>query len=352
MTPVYLYKHIPPLNDKKYKRYLTVKKPWPSPAGALLDIVGLRAEYSRPIMIQCETANICTNDCIICAYRKMTRKKMVMPMAIFEKVLRDYSDMGGGYLSLTPKMGDIFCDTLLPRRLEAAKRYPAIRSLSVTTNAILADRYDDDALRQILAGFRRIQVSVYGLGAEEYRLITRRDEYARMVRNAGRMLRLADRGRTEIVFGFRFLKRHTDEEIRQWMTENFGTEVAYGKTLTFMDWNGALDDREPLPFDAKWKARAVNTGYCISPLVACVVFSNGDVTVCLCNDYDGREELNLGNVAGRPLLELLNSQKARDFWAGKPRYASVCRHCSSHRAIANFQKYEYVFDDPVAYLGA
>jgi radical SAM protein with 4Fe4S-binding SPASM domain len=182
--------------------------------------------------------------------------------------------------------------------------------------------------------------------------MTRKNEYARMVRNIGRMLRLADKDRTSIVFGFRFLKHRSDEDIKRWMAGNFGVEVPYGHTLTYMDWNGALNDSEPLPFDAKWSMRATNAGHCLSPLAACVIFSNGDVTPCLCNDFDAREELNLGNVARQPLLRLLNSKKAKDFWAQKPQYSSVCKHCSSHRSIAQLPKYEYLFEDPLVYLGA
>lgn len=348
---MYLYKNIPPLNKRKYKRRLSAKKDR-SPLGAVLDFIGLREVYSRPVMVQCETVNICTNDCIICAYGRMTRKKATMPMELFEKVLSDYSALGGGYLSLTPKMGDIFCDSLLPRRLEAVKKYPAVRALSVTTNALLADRYDDDELRQILAGFERIQVSIYGMDEEEYRLMTRRDEYARMIRNVGRMLRLAARDRTAIVFGFRFLKPRSDGEIKKWISGNFGRDVPYGYTLTYMDWNGALDDKVPLPHQARWKERVVNSGHCIMPLVACVIFSSGDVTLCLCNDFDAREEFRLGNVGQQSLLQLLNSPKVKGFWAGDPASAGPCMYCTSHRSMAQFEKYEFAFERPLIFIGA
>src|SRR5262249_21304594 len=36
----------------------------------------------RPLMLICETTNICNNHCIICAYDSQTRKKQRMPMDV------------------------------------------------------------------------------------------------------------------------------------------------------------------------------------------------------------------------------------------------------------------------------
>jgi len=80
-------------------------------------------------MLNCETVNICTNNCIICPYSKMKREKTIMSQKIFEKVLHDYSEIGGGYLTLTPKNGEFFLDNLLPGRLSALDNYPKVRRL-------------------------------------------------------------------------------------------------------------------------------------------------------------------------------------------------------------------------------
>ena len=90
----------------------------------------------RPLMLICETTNICNNHCIICAYDSQTRKKQRMALEVFRETIRQYEDMGGGGLSLTPMVGDVFLDRALPERLEiiAAKRN-VVRRLSVTTNA-------------------------------------------------------------------------------------------------------------------------------------------------------------------------------------------------------------------------
>src|ERR1700694_2639184 len=160
---------------------------------------------SRPAMMICETVNACNLDCIICAYSHQERAKESMSLDLFEKVLRDYDEMGGGYLSLTPTVGDIFLDARLRERLALAASIPSIKGISVTTNAVLANRIPRQDLEYILSRFHRVQVSIYGLDRDEYREMTRRDNYVEMVASVRTILEICgDSGK--VVFGFRLLK--------------------------------------------------------------------------------------------------------------------------------------------------
>src|SRR5439155_15774169 len=118
---------------------------------------------NRPLMLICETVNICNNDCVMCPYGVLERKKTHMSMPLFEKVARDYAAMGGGILSLTPMVGEVFLDKLLPQRVRVAAAEPAITGLTVTTNATPADRYSRGELAEMLRGLTRVHVSIYGL---------------------------------------------------------------------------------------------------------------------------------------------------------------------------------------------
>ena len=134
---------------------------------------------SRPLMMSCETINICNNKCIICTNRLDTQKKEIMSMELFEKVLKDYSEMGGGKLSLTPRTGELFLDPHLADRLRLIRKYPKITGLSVTTNAVLADQFNEHDLRFIVNNFEKIQISTYGLDEEEYFTMTQRNVYSK-----------------------------------------------------------------------------------------------------------------------------------------------------------------------------
>ena len=305
---------------------------------------------SRPVMVICETVNSCTNDCVICAYGKMTRPRSVMPMETFEKFLADYSAMGGGALSLTPVVGDVFLDDFLMERIAAIRKHELITSLSFTTNAVASDRLTDEELKFVLDNTDRVHISVYGIDDEEYSAMTRRDHYERTVRNIKRIMGLsADKGRLRL--GFRFLKKRDEGEVQAWLLENFGALIPYTGTNRFANWGAAMDTTSGLPFSAEWLEEKTNRSQCLIPLVACQVFADGGVSFCHCDDYDATEELSLGNIAENTLIDLYNSEKARSLWDFEHRVPDFCRKCSFHIPLSELPRYESAFENPLDFIG-
>jgi radical SAM protein with 4Fe4S-binding SPASM domain len=307
---------------------------------------------SRPVMLICETTNICNNDCIVCPYGIMRRKKSVMPPALFEKVLADYSDMGGGALSLTPMVGDVFLDKFLVERVRLVRQYPRVTRLSLTTNAAFADRFSDEELAFILAGLDRVQVSVYGLTAEEHAAFTRKDDHDRVVASVRKLFRL--RGpKTVVTFGFRVLKKYEDADFKRWIGDNFGVEAPFGATRTYANWGGKMDTGLLLPWDAEWAGPRQNTRQCLLPLVACQVFVNGDVSFCPCCDYDALPDFALGNVTEQSLLDIYNSPRVRRLWnwGAKGNMPDYCNHCTFHMPLDDLPKVKSLFQDPIGFIG-
>jgi len=245
--------------------------------------------YSRPLMLFCETVNICNNDCIICAYSHMKRPKGIMPLSLFRKCLSDYALMGGGNLSLTPVVGDIFLDSLLLERIVIMKEFETICPVTVTTNCVMSNRLSDIELSTVLNFIGRIHISTYGIDREEYYAMTQRDKYDEFVQSVRRIISLISDS-SKIVFGFRFLKNRTENEIKSWMQDNFGAEFIYGSTGTYANW-GVLDTSRKLPFSAEWHEVKTNTEQCLIPLIACQVFVDGSVSFCHCDDFDINHEL-------------------------------------------------------------
>ena len=99
-------------------------------------------------MLTVETVNICNNKCIICPYTVQTRARKTMSMKVFHRIVDEYASVGGGPISLTPMVGEIFLDKFLPERLRLLRSTPAIKTISATTNATMAHRYDDAALAE------------------------------------------------------------------------------------------------------------------------------------------------------------------------------------------------------------
>lgn len=304
---------------------------------------------SRPLMLICETVNICNHRCIICPYDRLQRKHQVMTMSLFEKVLHDYSEMGGGYLSLTPVVGDIFFDPHLLKRIALISDYPSIKSVSVTTNAVYAEKFSDGDLKYIVNRFGRLHISIYGLDEQEYHTMTRRNTYHKMLRSIQKIVDLTDRD--NIVFGLRLLKNRADSEIQTWIEENFGSSYPYSYTTSYSNWGGSLDDSVNLPGDAQWTKKILSTEPCLIPLSAAQIFSNGDVSFCPCADYEGDRELLLGNIAVQTLGEIYNSEKTRNLWLNFPKIPDICKNCSFYRPLSGLKNNGNILEYPLDLIG-
>lgn len=310
-----------------------------------------RGAQARPVMLICETVNKCSLNCIICAYGDMQRPKQVMPLALFERVLQDYSAIGGGPLSLTPVVGDIFMDTLLFERFAILDRYPAITSLSVVTNAIGLKRFSDAQLTEFLARFQRVYISVYGLTAEEYFQMSRKNLFDTFLADAARLISLSP-APSQFRFGFRLLKSADEATLKAWVHDQWGiVDAPVSVTTHYANW-GIKDTNIPLPHDAMWLSNPEKNHHCTIPLVAAQIHSDGNVSVCPCDDFEGDASLSLGHLNHATLAEMLNSETHARFWrefmSATPKH---CQTCSFYMPTSRLGEVDFLFERPLEFIG-
>lgn len=280
----------------------------------------------------------------------MSRKKQIMPLELFEKILKDYSAMGGGKLSLTPEVGEVFLDKLLLERIQLVKRYPAITGLSLTTNAAVADMLDPADLRYIVSALDRVHVSVYGLDEEEYTAMTGTQLYGRFIHSLKLLVESID-DKSKIVFGFRLLKQYDDGKIRAWMEKTVGGCFQYHHTKEYSNWGGGLDTRIPLPYSGKWIEQNVNTGKCLMPLCAVMVYVDGRVSFCPCTDFDVSDELCIGDVNTASLSDIFNSIKNIRLWDTDMPSPVICSKCTFHKPIDDTDTLDLMFTNILDFIG-
>ena len=149
----------------------------------------------RPLALNIETVNICNNDCVICPYGLQTRSRQGMDKAVFAKVVADYAAIGGGQVTLTPMVGEVLlepggwkiafnCCGRLPRS-RAFRRSPTPPSLIF----IPTMNWFGWAVIWIV---RRVGLRTR---AQEFALMTRKDEYAKF-KSLARLIRLSGQGRS------------------------------------------------------------------------------------------------------------------------------------------------------------
>lgn len=305
-----------------------------------------RIIMSRPACIIIETVNYCNHTCIFCPNELMTRDRSVMPMKVFEKAILDYLEMGGGHLSLTPMIGDVFLDPLLIQRLEYLQKYSDRITLSITTNGVFADKFTDDELSYILGKFKRIQISIYGLNKQEYLLITKKDTYSRFLSSIKKIISFSPHD--VVTLGFRLVNSCDEIELVSWIKEKLGVIIPHSSTTQYNNWSCNELNFE-LPGDATWCNQNTGNLPCILPLISIQVFVNGDVSMCACADYNSSPDLKIGSIINESLESMYNSEKVKVFFL-KPWIApEFCKKCSFYRSLDDLNQ-EWI-NNPITLIG-
>jgi len=313
-----------------------------------------RGSY-RPLSLVIETVNICNNDCIICPYSAQTRRKQYMPLDLFSQAIRQYSEIGGGPVGLTPMVGEVLLDKMLLDRLRILDDSPAVTVVSAISNGSMAYLYTDQQLAEILSYFDRLTISIYGLDREEFSLMTRNDAYDSFRRGLVRILAIM--GPDKVRLGARYLRKRPVSEISSWagrLARDAGIEpekVQVHGTSSYANW-GFFDTSKPLPFDAEWLPVRTNSVQCALPLISAQILSDGTTSFCGCANFDGKSELNIGNIATTSLREMMASDRVRQLWNwtkfGVPEF---CRTCSFHLPIDQLDGLSSAYSDPLGTFG-
>jgi MoaA/NifB/PqqE/SkfB family radical SAM enzyme len=291
-----------------------------------------------PLMLQIETTNVCNAACIFCAYPGMKREKGVMSMPLFERIVKEYAEMGGSAVSLTPVVGDALLDPHLLERLRILKAHPAIRQITLTTNGIALEKYSDEEVRSLLESLSCIQVSIGGLDRATYKAMYGTDRFVQVQAAMERLLALKTTVSipANITFAFRtndwkFTRRFRKQlsGYRQqgvdichmWAYANYGGQVETGAKIGL-----TIVDSQP----DKQKT-------CIFPRIHAAVCWDGTVTACACTDLECRQ-LKIGHIGEEALSGILSGEKRTRILDsfGKDALVDICRKCSAYQPDTDF----------------
>jgi len=291
-------------------------------------------EISResPLILQIETTNVCNAACVFCAYSNMERKKGVMSLPLFERIVNEYSAMGGGSVSLTPLGGDVLLDPHLLERLRILDACPQIQQISFTTNAIALGRYSDDEVRWILKVIDCIQVSIGGLDAETYKTMYGVNQFAQVQRAMERLLTLKNEVAEPPQVSFAFRTNDWKFELRFWsQLEQFRRRGAFVSHIwTYANYAGLVrnDDNVKIEIHDGTMEKLMT---CIYPAVHMAIGWDGRVTACGCTDFEGRE-LRIGQAGEESLEQVWSGQKRigilNSFAMGT--IPQICLECSAY----------------------
>lgn len=286
----------------------------------------------KPLILMIETINVCNAACIFCSYPTMKRKKGVMDMALFNKIVRDYATMGGGAISFTPVVGDALLDPHLIERLKLLEQFPAIDQVTLTTNGIALDRYSDDEVRYLLTKLFCVQVSIGGLDRNSYRSQYGVDHFLEVQQAMDRLIQLRNdvEHPAHLTFAFR------TDDLK--FTRRFKKEIAsYRSSGVYIShiWNydnyaGVInnDIHPQLAIKANTASKHLT---CAFPSVHMAICWDGRITACGCVDFEC-DKLPIGHAEKDSLADVWSGRRHTGILDSfsKGNLAPICRECSAY----------------------
>jgi radical SAM protein with 4Fe4S-binding SPASM domain len=287
--------------------------------------------------------NICNAKCTFCAYPKVVANKTlqtgVMSFEVFKKAVDEWAAVGGQSLDLTPVVGDPLVDPGLLDKVEYAVNRARIKTVHLTTNAILLAK--NDAYKKLVDLGVSVYISTQGASKEVYEKIYGVQHYDEAMANVHRLLEYnrAQGEPSRIVIRFRNHQKPSEiiraKDFREKIKPYLSERVRINFTVDFDNWGGTIREKDmsgsmrlrklPPPINLPCKG-----------LFSFAVRHDGNVRLCGCrltrNDMD---DLVVGNIREKTLEEISKSQEAweiiKGFYSGKR--PETCLECTFYRPI-------------------
>ncbi len=293
-----------------------------------------------PKNLHIEGTNICNAKCNFCAYPKMARVKEIMPMEEFRRIVDQYTEMGGKYVSLTPIVGEPFVDRYLFDRLDDLNRRPEIQGFYFYTNAILMKQ---EISEKLLAYGEKLNIYVSwgGFDRETYKAIMGVDRFDIVRRNIEVFVetKLKLRSSTVLTIALRCPSTKWNgelwEKFNQWKKEKI---INIQFINAYDSWAGKVKDEDLKRVGLEPVIKPYKRGACELLYMKPIILANSKVNACACRDVEA--ELIVGNLkestlseiwAGKEIEELINRQESGDF-------PDVCKRCTWYVSVYNFRK--------------
>ena len=282
-----------------------------------------------------ETINICNANCTFCGYQYQTRETGCMDRKLFEKIILEYVEIGGGDLGLTPTVGEPLADKYLLERIKFARSFDKIKKIQFHSNLISLARFNIKDF--VNSGVTDLVVSTSGLDQDMYKRVYRSNEYNRMYNNLINLLKENNNSGNPINIT---VDMRTDKTLNE--TLNFPD---YQKLLQYLpakkflckfrydDWAGKIKQSE-LSGTMKIRNMMLSMRFrysaCFEYYNGPSIYWNGDVGICGCRDVDAKE-LIIGNVKHNKISDIWYNEKHLDYLNNfTNRMPEICKKCTHY----------------------
>ncbi len=298
-----------------------------------------RLEKEMPC-VSIETTNICNANCIFCAYQYQSRPTGIMEKNIFQGIIDQYDDFGGGNINLTPTVGDPLCDPLVIQRIQYAKSKKNIKVVGLYSNLILLDRVTAEAL--VDSGLDSLTVSMSGFDPEMYRRLYRSNEYERVLKNLYDFISANQSKGWPVGF---LIDMRVDSPLREVVRADEFQTIAgmigvdrINIKFRYDDWHGKIS---PGQLQGNMKLRKTFTlrkpriSPCSELFSGPMIYWDGRVGACGCRDFNA-SELIIGNIKQDNIVDIWFGPEIkrlrREFLTRN--IQPICRDCGQYNNLS------------------
>lgn len=284
--------------------------------------------------VSIETTNICNSKCVFCANKVMKRKRQHLEMSLFKKAVNEFAAMGGNTIDFNAVIGDPLLDKYLLQRARYVKKFPQFKSLGFVTTLQWLHLFDINEFFD--SGITWLSISCILSGRERYFELFGVDKYDIFLKNLLILIEENNKRKNKIsiLMGIKptdepisDVINHQDFKMINSLLDQDLVHTLKKQGVYYDDWLGAINlpnylKRRPLYFRLFRPCRLLYNQI--------IIFSNGNIGVCSCKDFEANSELIFGSLKDITLQEMWSGEKLENLrfnWVKKNKVPNICKSC-------------------------
>ena len=294
----------------------------------------ISALESHPTTLLIELTNICNANCIYCGYRYMKRQKGVMKQELFERLIDEFNNGGGGDINLAGIVGEPLIDPNIIEKIKYARAKKNIRHIRFSTNSILLQKM---GIKKLLKSeVDSILINIGGMDKDTYRTLFGVDAFYEVFENVKELL-VSNRSfgnPIDLTIVIKVISRDDVLKNKNYLSlkklaETCRTRIVFD--YTYDSWCGRISKKDMVG-DMKLKLSKKKKEPCSLLYSTMTVTWNGNIVPC-CRDIDG--EMILENVQQYSIDEIWKSDKIKNLRRGfsEGNIPKICSRCGHYEGL-------------------
>ena len=286
------------------------------------------SETLIPSIIQIEPIFGCNAACIMCVIDMPTkRKKGVMPMNLFKKVIEDIAPYKDTIVQIDLfGLGEPLLDPHVFERIRYMKSR-GLRGIGISSNA---DLIDDMKQKELLeSGIDTVILSIDSLEKEIHEKIRVNTNFERVIANVNGLIQKRNTGNYPTKFVFRFIRQDLNREGWEKYKHYWGMRIdrRRGDQVNLYEAHNWVGEA-PVPVGRR--SDDMEALECYQVFDRLFILADGTMSMCSCDLH--HPYVMIGHVAHENVIDVYNNEQMREIrrkhLSGQKSSIEICSRCN------------------------